>query len=423
VGSAHSATPCAIEAELSLTDGDLAVVQRRTLGVLVSGQILGGLGFGATLSMGSLLFEELSGTAALSGMAATMSTLGAALAAIPLARIAHARGRRPALMTGASIAAVGAVITVLAPMLNVLPLLFLGIALIGMGNAANLQARFAATDLATPARRGRDLSIVVWSTTIGAVVGPNLLDPGEALGAVLGLPHLTGPFLLTVSSQILAVVVYFFALRPDPLVTAMRTVAERPAVEAIAQTLTSRGRYRFAVLAIALSHATMVAIMAMTPVHLKDGGATLQLVGFTISLHVAGMYALSPVFGFLTDRIGKVQTILLGQGLLAAGLVVNFFAADSAPAVAVALTLIGLGWSSAVIAGSALVTESTPVELRTRNQGRNDVLMSLAGAIGGALAGPGLAVLGYSGLALAVGALVAVVVVASVTTRAASPAP
>jgi MFS family permease len=192
---------CVTGPRVTLTDNDLALVQRRTLGVLVGGQVLGGLGFGATLSMGSLLFAELSGTSALSGMAATMSTLGAAIAAIPLARIAQARGRRPALMTGATLAGIGAIITVLAPMLSVLPLLFIGIALIGMGNAANLQARFAATDLATPNRRGRDLSLVVWSTTIGAVLGPNLLAPGEALGTTLGLPHLTGPFLLTVSSS------------------------------------------------------------------------------------------------------------------------------------------------------------------------------------------------------------------------------
>jgi MFS family permease len=406
---------------VTLTDNDLAIVQRRTLGVLVGGQVLGGLGFGATLSMGSLLFAELSGTSALSGMAATMSTLGAAIAAIPLARIAQARGRRPALMTGATLAGIGAIITVLAPMLNVLPLLFVGIALIGMGNAANLQARFAATDLATPNRRGRDLSLVVWSTTIGAVLGPNLLAPGEALGVTLGLPHLTGPFLLTVTSQLLAVVLYFVALRPDPLVLAREKVAQSPVVAALVQTLASRSRYRFAVLAVALSHATMVGIMAMTPVHLADGGATLQIVGLTISLHVAGMYALSPVFGILSDRLGKVPTVLIGQGLLAAGLIVNVFAADSTVAVAVALTLIGLGWSSAIIAGSALITESTPVELRTRNQGRNDVIMSLAGATGGALAGPGLALLGYSGLALAVGTLVLVVVAASLTTRGTAP--
>jgi MFS family permease len=408
---------------VSLTDGDLAVVQRRTLGVLVGGQILGGLGFGATLSMGSLLFAELSGTHALSGMAATMSTLGAAIAAIPLARIAQARGRRPALMTGAGIAAVGAVVTVLAPMLQVLPFLFIGIALIGMGNAANLQARFAATDLSTASRRGRDLSLVVWSTTIGAVVGPNLLDPGEALGSALGLPHLTGPFLLTVSSQLLAVLFYLIALRPDPLLLARQKVAQSPAVAAVLQTTASRSRYRFAVLAVALSHATMVGIMAMTPVHMTEGGATLQIVGFTISLHVAGMYALSPVFGILADRLGKVQTVLIGQGLLAAGLIVNIVAAESTVAVAVALALIGLGWSSAVIAGSALITESSPLELRTRNQGRNDVLMSLAGATGGALAGPGLAAFGYSGLAVAVSVLVLIVVAAAVTTRGTAPAP
>ncbi|TBN56061.1 MFS transporter [Glaciihabitans arcticus] len=391
-------------------------VHRRTLLALVACQILGGLGFGATVSMGSLLFAELSGTPALSGMASTMSTLGAALAAIPLARLAQRSGRRLSLSTGAALAAVGATLTVLAAAVPSLPLLFVGIAFIGMGNAANLQARFAATDLAAPEHRGRDLSVVVWSTTIGAVVGPNLLEPGEALGFALGLPHLTGPFVLTLLTQLVAVVVYLTVLRPDPLL-----LANELSLTATKTTAESDGKprrfYIFAVVAVSCSHAVMVAIMAMTPVHLTEHGASLTLVGITISLHVAGMFALSPVFGILADRLGKVQTVLIGQGLLALGVLATALGSDSHLWVTVGLALVGLGWSAATIAGSALVTESTPSALRTRNQGRNDLVMSLAGATGGALAGPVLAASGYPGLSIAGGVLVAVVVVASLVLR------
>jgi len=398
----------------AVVEVDAARVHRRTLGVLVTGQVLGGLGFGATLSMGSLLFEDLAG-AEFSGLASTMSTLGAAVIAIPLARLAASRGRRVSLSTGALLAAFGAIITVTAAATQVIGLLFLGIALIGMGNAANLQARFAATDLAAPQHRGRDLSIVVWTTTVGAVIGPLLLSPGEALGRQIGLPAFTGPFILTTITQVVALTVYLIGLRPDPLLLAARLRAQKLLADASSAARLSVGGlprrfYIFAVLSVSLSHATMVAVMAMTPVHIESHGGDLTVVGVTISLHVAGMFALSPLFGIMADRLGRVPSILVGQLLLAAGLVTAGFGAENLTAVTVGLVLIGLGWSASTIAGSALVTEATPAVVRTRNQGRNDLVMSLSGAAGGALAGPIVAMFGFPGLAAAAAVLVATVV-------------
>jgi MFS family permease len=402
----------------AVVEVDVARVHRRTLGVLVAGQVLGGLGFGATLTMGSLLFEELAG-AQFSGLASTMSTLGAAVIAIPLARLAARRGRRISLGTGAMLAAIGAIITVSAAATQVLPLLFVGIALIGMGNAANLQARFAATDLAPPQHRGRDLSIVVWTTTVGAVIGPLLLTPGEELGRQVGLPAFTGPFVLTTITQVVALIVYLVGLRPDPLLLAAKLRAQRLLADAASANRLSVGGlprrfYIFAVLSVSLSHAVMVSVMAMTPVHITSHGGNLTVVGITISLHVLGMFALSPLFGVMADRLGRVPSILVGQLLLAAGLMATGFGAENSTAVTVGLVLIGLGWSASTIAGSALVTESTPAVVRTRNQGRNDLVMSLSGAAGGALAGPVVTMFGFSGLSAAAGLLVVTVIGGSV---------
>lgn len=196
---------------------DQATLQRRTRNVLVFGQIMAGLGMGATLTMGALLAEHITGSEAWSGMAATMSTLGSAVAAIPLARLAQRRGRAFALGTGAALAAFGALIIISSSAMMSLPVLLLGLGAIGVGGAVNLQARFAATDLATPATRGRDLSIVVWATTIGAVAAPNLNGIGADMGDALGMPHMTGPFLFTIAAQLCATVVYVVGLRPDPL--------------------------------------------------------------------------------------------------------------------------------------------------------------------------------------------------------------
>ncbi|MEO6941806.1 MAG: MFS transporter [Terrimesophilobacter sp.] len=405
---------------------ETAAIQKRVVRTLVLAQILGGIGLGATVSVGALLASEVSGSPAWSGMAATMSTLGAALIAVPLARAAQARGRRVALSIGSIVAALGAVLATAAAAMGSFPVLLVGLALAGAGSATNLQARFAATDLAVPLHRARQLSLVVWSTTIGAVLGPNLIEPGESIGHAIGLPTLTGPFVFTVAAQIAAMLVYFFGLRPDPLLTALHNSPPRdgaPPRHGFA-TLRVNGLARYAVVAVAFSHATMVAMMSMTPVHLYGHGATLMIVGFALSLHIAGMYALSPVFGWLADRWGRIPTILFGQGILVASLLVAWVGAESQTLVVVSVILLGLGWSASTISGSTLVAESAPVDDRAGLQGVSDLLMNSTAAVFGALAGPVLALVGYSGLGVACLLLVAVVAIWSLRqlTVAAQPA-
>ncbi|MFZ2963350.1 MAG: MFS transporter [Rhodoglobus sp.] len=386
-------------------------VQRRIVGVLVAGQVLAGLGQGATLAIGAVIAAEIAGPA-LSGAAATASTLGAAIAAIPLARLAQNLGRRPALAAGALAAALGSILTVVGTGLVFFPLLVVGFALLGVGTAVGLQARFAATDVAAPARRGRDLSLVVWSTTIGAVIGPNLFGPGEFIQGALALPQHTGSFVIALAAQLLAAVLYVVALRPDPLVLARGVVVEA-APAADAGIVRGQSALLFAIATIAISHAVMVSIMSMTPVHLTSHGASISIVGLTISLHVAGMFALSPVFGWASDRFGRMPVILGGQAMLASAVVIIGLAARSDLAVTVALVLLGLGWSASTVAGSALVSDLVTGAARVKVQGRTDMVMSLAGAFGGAGAGPVLALVGYSGLAWFAGLLVVAVSVAT----------
>ncbi len=403
---AHPAAPSELPAH--------APLQRRVVGVLVAGQILGGIGMGATLSLGALLAAQLSGSSAWSGMAATMSTLGAALVAVPLARLAQSRGRRLSLATGALVAGSGAVLAISAVALDAFPLLLLALMLLGVGSATNLQARFAATDLASTRFRARDLSIIVWSTTIGAVLGPNLFGPGEIVGTALGLPPMTGAFAFSLVATVGAATVYSFGLRPDPLLTALASRgvdAAGPRPRGGLAIVRDNRSARYAVAVIAFSHATMVALMSMAPVHLREHGATLTVVGLTISLHVAGMYALSPVFGWLADRVGRIPVILTGQSLLLSALMLFWLAADSTTAMTIGLILLGLGWSASVVAGSALVAEAVSVTDRSALQGFSDLSMNAVGAVGGATAGLVLSVVGYSGLGLATMTLAGVIVV------------
>lgn len=397
----------------------VAAVQRRVRTVLMIGQVVAGLGMGATLAVGAILVGRLAGSDGFSGLAATFATLGAALAAVPLARLAARSGRSISLTTGAALAALGGAVTITASILGNVVVLLVGITLVGVGTAVNLQSRFAATDLAEPATRGRDLSLVVWATTAGAVSGPNLITPGEWVGSMLGLPELSGPFVLTTIAQSAAAVLYFVALRPDPL-TLARALASEAALAGKTLGLDAVDNpvmIRTAITSIALSHATMVAVMAMTPVHLINHGASLAIVGFTISLHIAGMFALAPVFGVLADRLGRIPTILLGQVILVASLLFTGFGSENETAVVIGLVLLGLGWSAATVAGSTLLSESTSLARRPSVQGVSDLLMSGSGALGGALAGVALAFLGYQGLSFVALVLVAAVIIRVVATR------
>jgi MFS family permease len=397
------------------TVASVAAVQRRTVRVLAAGQVLGGIAFGATVSLGALLAADISGQDALSGLATASVTLGASLCAIPLARLAARRGRRFALTLGNLLALIGIAVVIAAAASRVFPLLLAGVILIGAGNAGNLQSRFAATDLATSERRGRDLGVVVWATTIGGVLGPLMLTPGEAVGQAIGMPPLTGAYAFSIVAQAFAFVLYIIALRPDPLLTAQRLARSGVAGKAHIVEADRPVAARYAIFAVAGSHVVMASVMAMTPVHLAHLAPehVTVIVGFTIALHVFGMYGLSPVFGILADRWGRIRTVLLGQGILIASLVTAAVAPDDQWAVLVALFLLGLGWSAATVAGAALLTESTVTAMRPRRQGVSDTVMTLSAAVGAVLAGVVLGAIGYGGLALT--ALVIVVAVVALS--------
>lgn len=383
-----------------------ARIQRRTVLVLMAAQVVGGIGMGAMLAVGALIALDLSGSDTWSGMATTMITLGAAVFALPLAGTAARRGRRPGLTLGWLLGALGGFVVIGATVWSVFPLFLAGMMLVGAGTATNLQSRHAAADLATERTRGRDLSVVVWATTVGAVVGPNLIGPTGGLARALGLSELLGPVLLTMMGFLGGAALIAVLLRPDPLrmATADHAVngAKSPSPTMVAG-VRAIGRSPSALLAvvgIVAGHAVMVGVMTMTPVHMSHHGSALTVVGLTISLHIAGMYALSPVVGWLSDRFGRVPVMLVGQGVLLVSAVISGTAGHDEVQVTIGLVLLGLGWSGSLVAGSALLAESLSAEIRPPAQGFSDLVMNLGGAGAGALSGVVLSVAGFGGLNL-----------------------
>lgn len=389
---------------------DIRAIARRTVVLLCAAQILGGLSMGASLALGAILGEELSGSESLAGLPTTVLALGAAAAGLPLAAFASRRGRRPALSTGLLIAALGAAVVATAVDLGWFALMLVGMVGVGAGTAVGLQARFAATDLSSPQTRGRDLSLVVWMTMVGAVAGPALVPAGERLAGWLGLADLAGPFVLGAIGSAAAATVLWAGLRPDPLhvLGGSSAMPVRPSLGEGFAVIRRTPAARAAVGAVVSAHAVMVAVMALTPVHMHHGGASLTIVGFSISAHVAGMYVLAPVMGMLADRVGRVPIILLGQGLLVASCVLGFVFAHSQTGLVVALVILGLGWSASTVAASTLLTDSVDVAVRPPAQGVADTTMSLGGAVAGALAGVVVGAFGYPTLVLGAGVIAVV---------------
>lgn len=396
-------------------------VQRRILKTLAASQIVGGIGNGAGLAVGSLIVKDVSGSSGWAGMATVMLTLGAALFTLPLAALASRAGRRPSLAIGWLLGASGAVTTIAGAEWSSLIVTLLGLVLFGASTAANLQSRFAAVDLAEPGQIGRSLSLVIWSTTIGAVIGPNLTGPGAAIAGRLGIPDLAGPLVFSAIGFFCAGILIFVALRPDPLVEAGGgDGSSRSGLRAAWPHV--HGSTLAGILTVASAHAIMVAVMAMTPVHMQDHGAALRIIGLTISLHIAGMFALSPVMGWLSDRWGTHQMILLGQSILLIAVFTAGTAADSTTQITAGLILLGLGWSASLIAGSALISTSLmntalAPEVRPAVQGLSDLVMNLAGAGGGLMAGLVMAGWGFGTLNAAAAILTLPVVFVIVAAR------
>jgi len=417
------------------------LLYRRTLRVVVAAQVFGGAGLAAGVTVGALLAQDLLGGTGLAGMPAALMTLGAAATAFLVGRTTQRLGRRTGLVGGFFAGTLGAAGVVVAALVENVPLLFASLLVYGAGNATNLQARYAGTDLARPDQRATAVSLAMVSTTVGAVAGPMLVEPTGAVAEGLGLPALTGPFLLAGLAFAVAGVVLLVWLRPDPFLVARelsdvpdvreargaqaadapgvgtpttaqtgasvrREEARAPAPAPAQDPAASTRGVAVGTTVMVLTQMAMVAIMTMTPVHMRAHGHGLGEVGVVIGVHVGAMYLPSLVTGRLVDSLGRTtMSIVAAVVLLAAGLTAATAPDDSMTQLVMALALLGVGWNIGLIAGTAMLVDATPLTTRASTQGSVDVLVALSGATGGALSGAVMAGTSYATLSLAGGVL------------------
>ncbi|CAN5480852.1 hypothetical protein BH24ACT5_BH24ACT5_24170 [soil metagenome] len=307
------------------------------------------------------------------------------MTAIPLAAYMRRHGRRMGLARALLSGAAGAAVAAAGGQLRVFPLFIIGLVIFGSAQAATLQQRYVAADLAEPAAQGRAIAAIVWIGALGAVFGPLLAPFEKRVARGLGLEPLVGPFLFAVLLLALAATVVWVRLRPDPLAVIGGIDPHAERVRVLRRVRTSIVVIRqspgaqLGIVAMAVSQGVMVGVMTMTPPHMKDHDHA-DLSAFVIALHILGMYGFAPLIGRYVDRIGATRAIQIGAVVLGTGTISTVMAGYVPALMFAGLFLVGLGWSVALIGGSSLLSRSVPVAARVEVQGTSDLAMSLCGA-------------------------------------------
>jgi len=402
---------------VALSPAALEAARRRSRNTLIAGVALGSTGHIAAVTVATIVAKDLLGSQLFAGAPGASVVLGAALGAVLLSALMARRGRRSGLVAGYSVGVVGALVATAAVITRSFPLLLLGTVLIGFGNAANQLSRYTAADMVPPERRASAIGVVVWAATIGSVVGPWLVPIASGFAASVGLPPLAGPYLVPVVFVGLAALLSFVGLRPDPYDLADDSTRAdpdaEPAVIGPVRDIVRRPAVAAAIVALVVGQFVMVLIMTMTPLHMTEHGHDLAAVGLVLSGHTLGMYAFSPLSGWLSDRFGRVPTIFLGTAVLAiASLMAALAPPDGGLVLLLALFLLGLGWSFGFVAGSAMLSENLEIHERTRVQGVADALIWSTAAAASLGSGLIMAAVGYTALGiLGAGAVIIPVVV------------
>jgi MFS family permease len=399
------------------------------LGTLFAAQVCGSTGFSMTLAVGAIMAAAITGTNTWSGLPVAVSSLGAALASWPLSRLMSRVGRRrDGLALGYTLAVVGAALGIAGMLVRSFTLFLAGMTLFGAGSTSNLLARYAAADVSPGSQRGRAMGLIVWGSTVGAIIGPNLMSPAARLGALVGISSVASSFLISVAAFATAAVLIQALLRPDPLAVA-RQIDQ---LERRATSVTQRARVRpsreifreprviVALAAMTTGQLVMIGTTSTAPLYLHDQGHQATVIGLSVSLHLGGMYVGSPLSGWLCDRFGRLPMIGLGGAILLVALAIAGFTPGSESGLVMfGLFLNGIGWNLAFVSGSALLTDALSPEERTSIQGLADLATGLMGALGSALGGMILGTLGFAMLNALFGVILLVPIAASWLQRAA----
>jgi MFS family permease len=384
--------------------------RRRLIGTLFAGNAIGSTAYIGIATVSALIAEEITGSTSLSGLPATTGTLGVAAGAAALSWTSLRAGRRRSFAAGYVFAAAGAALAIASIATGSFALLLVGMLGVGFGRSVGQLARYAAGDMRTERRRAEAISLIVWASTIGAVVGPLLIGPTSVFGRMAGADELVGPVVMAVGGYVLAMILMFVGLRPDPMTLIVADDGgTSPGPARPARELLSSPSVRLSVAAIVVSQMVMVFVMVMTPVHIKANDGSLSTVGWVMMAHTLGMFAIAPVTGMLVDRYGPRRMIGTSVGVFIASCAMAATAVTaSTPVLIVSLFLLGVAWNFGFVAGSTLLQHGLPIADRLKMQGFADSSAWVSSAFAAAASGVIVAQTSFMTLSL-IGAALAVI--------------
>ena len=360
---------------------------------------LGSTSLYAAFTAAPIAVTEIGRSRAWSGVPGAASVMGVAVGATLLSKRMARRGRPSGLRMGWLFGVAGALAAAVAVGAGSFLGLVAAMALIGVGHASNQLSRFAAADAYPLEKRAAVLGWIVWASTIGAALGPTLLDPGENAADALGFSRPTGGFLIAVVFYV-ASLGCALMLRPAPATLEEQDSLDHPTSVGL-RSMIGLQHVQTSLVMLLVSQVPMIMIMTMTPLHIREHGHGLEVVGLVMSSHLVGMFAFAPWIGKLVGRIESVRAGAIGMALL---LVAALGAAASPPEhshlIGIFLFLLGLGWCFGFVAGSALLLGGLAYAERVRLQGSVDTLVWGFSAVASLGSGILLATFSYSVLSL-----------------------
>lgn len=391
-------------------------LRTRLTAVLFAGNALSSTSYILAVTVSSLAAANLTGNPRLAGIPSAGGTVGAAIGASALAAVSTRLGRRRPFILWFLVAALGAAVGAAGIQTKGFILLVVAMFVVGFGRSVNQMARFAAADMQPAAKRGTAIALIVWASTVGSVVGPLLLEPSSATAQALGFTSLAGAYAFSTVGFAGASLLLFLFLRPDPLTLSVadEVLAAGPVVDIVTTStplrqLLGRPTVKLALATMLTSQLVMVLVMTMTPIHIKDLGGTLGMIGWVMMAHTLGMFALSPVTGRLVDRIGPRRMIWAGMIVLLVACAIAITADRAEQTILLgSLFLLGLGWNFGYVAGSAELQVGLTLGERVRMQGFADSATWIAGGVGAVASGFILGLWSYPVLAT-IGLLLALI--------------
>ena len=349
------------------------------------------IGFIAAITVTVLAAREVSSNQLFLGFPNAVGVGGAFLGTQMFYKISKKYSRLAALSLTFFVGALGSVVLFYSLIIDSFILLMFGALVLGFGQSATLQSRYAASFVASKKFKATALSLAVWFSVFGSVFGPRLVSLySDYFDELFNSELIVG--------YIVAMVGMLFASASVLTFTSSNSTLREPAEteEANEKFGETKKDGSILTLLLVLNHFTMVVIMSATPLHVQDIGETVELVGVIISYHTLGMFLLSPILGSYVDKYGYKNFTYIGTGILFTSCLITFINSDPL-SLKIGLYLLGLGWNFNYVAISSAISKFS-IKYKTPLNIKSDSFVFLGSFTAHTTLGLSYLLIGYKGL-------------------------